>query len=350
MSFLAPVTSSQMSKHDKKLVRLIDQGARIDEIESQIQVVHKDKKSSINHTTVQTRSALFEALKSWRLELVDLLLRNGADPFRSLHVEWIPMLWCMSAYYSCIGVREHEQEELQIKMIEYGFSGTRKNMDFFYEKRIEKCLHYSLANCTANVSVLLYSYGANIAVVDDHGYTPLHYAVSVLNHNNCSNTGWHMKAFIDRTDDDDILWHFNTKCRKEKQRKYVCKQGGYTFFEFLLIDILPEMKQSLMVMSLNSKSETGSVFDILHDKKKSAVDFVQEVLIPDLWRRMVLMHGYIDTLCLGWCEKQKHDDAKKNHLRLLDENVLRMIIRAYESLFSHQDMIETLADVKIRQP
>jgi len=160
-----------------------------------------------------------------------------------------------------------------------------------------------------------------------------------------------MKAFIDRTNDDDILWHFNTKCRKEQQRNYVCKQGGYTFFEFLLIDILPEMKQSLMVMSLNSKSETRSVFEIgEHHKKKSAVDFVQKVLIPDLWRRMVLMHGYIDTLCLGWCEKQKHDDAKKNHLRLLDENVLRMILRAYESLFSHQDMIEVLADVKIRQP
>ena len=351
MSFLAPVTSSQMSKHDKKLVRLIDQGAHIDEIESQIQVVHKDKKSSINHTTVQTRSALFEALKSWRLDLVDLLLRNGADPFRSLHVEWIPMLWCMSAYYWHIGVREHDQEELQIKMIEYGFSDTRKNMDFFYEKRIEKCLHYSLANCTSNVSVLLYSYGANIAVVDDHGYTPLHYAVSVLDHNNGSNTACHMKAFIDRTDDNDILWHVNTKCRKEQQRKYVCKEGGYIFFEFLLIDILPQMKRTLLHMSLNSESETESARNILHHKKKkSAVDFVQKVLIPDLWRRMVLMHGYIDTLCLGWCGKQQHDDAKKNHLRLLDENVLRMILRAYESLFSHQDMIEILALAKTRQP
>jgi len=138
----------------------------------------------------------------------------------------------------------------------------------------------------------------------------------ILYHDNGLNTGCHMKAFIDRTDDDDILWHLNTKCRKDQQRKYVCKQGKYTFFEFLLIDILPQMKQSLLVMSTNSKTETGSVLEILHHKKKSAVNFVQKVLIPDLWRRMVLMHGYIDSLCLGWCEKQKHDDAKKNHLRL----------------------------------
>jgi len=349
MSFVAPalaiVTSSQMSKHDKMLLQLIDEEAPIAEIESQIQVVHQDKKSSINHTTVQTQSALFRALKSRRMELVDLLLRNGANPFRSMHAEWVPILWCMSIYYSYIGVREHEQEELQIKMIEYGFSDTRKNMDFFYEKRIEKCLHYSLANCTANVSVLLYNYGANIALVDDHGYTPLHYAVSQLDHDNVSNTGFNMKAFIDHIDDDDSLWHLNRKCRKNQYRKYTCKKGGYTFFEFLLIDILPQMNQSLLLMSTQSKPETGSVLEILHHNKKSAVNLVQNVLVPDLWRRMVLMHGYIDTLCLGWCEKQK-----KNHLCLLDENVLRMILRAYESLFSHQDMIEILADVKIKQP
>jgi len=347
MSFVAPplaeVMFSQMSKHDKMLLQLIDQEAPIAEIESQIQVVHIDKKSSINHTTVQTQSALFRALKTRRLELVDLLLRNGADPFRSMHAEWVPILWCMSAYYSCIHVREHEQEELQIKMIEYGFSNTRKNMDFFYEKRIEKCLHYSLAYCTANVSMLLYNYGANLALVDDHGYTPLHYAVSRFDNDNCSNTGWNMKAFIDRTDNDDSLWHLNTKCRKDQQRKYVCKQGGYTFFEFLLIDILPQMKQNLLLMSTQAEPETGSALEILHHNKKSAVKFVQDVFVPDLWRRMVLLHGYIDTLCLGWCEKQQ-----KNHLGLLDEHVLRMILRAYESLFSHQDMIEILADVKIK--
>ena len=91
MSFVAPVTSSQMSKHDKMLLRLIDQEAPITEIESQIQVVHKDKKSSINHTTVQTHCALFRALQSRRLELVDLLLRNGADPLpRQWLKHWLP--------------------------------------------------------------------------------------------------------------------------------------------------------------------------------------------------------------------------------------------------------------------
>jgi hypothetical protein len=339
---LAPVMSSQMSAQDKLLLRLIDQEAPIAEIELQIQVVHQDKKSSINHTTVQTQSALFRALKSRRLDLVDLLLRSGADAFRSKHAEWVPMLWCLSAYYSCLHVREREQEALQIKMIEYGFAKTKRNLDFFHDKRIENCLHYSLANCTANVSVMLYEYGADIARVDHHGYTPLHYAVSRLDHDNCPNTGWHMKAFIDRIDDDKSLWHLNTKCRKKQHRRYTCENGGYTFFEFLLIDILPQMEQSLELMSSMTKPEAGTVLDVLHQNKNSAVNFVQTVLVPDLWRQMVLTHGYIDTLCLGWCEKKQQDGENKNQLRLLDENILRMIIRMYESSFSNQDMIQIL--------
>jgi len=48
-----------MSRRDKRLIQSIDENAAIVKKLLQIQVVHLHNKSSVNHTTVQTQSALF---------------------------------------------------------------------------------------------------------------------------------------------------------------------------------------------------------------------------------------------------------------------------------------------------
>ena len=329
------------------------------QIITQIEKVCAHKMSSINHQTVQTHSALFMALRIRRLNIVEILLEKGADVYVGSNPEWIPIVFCLTAYSSSVAVNPEEQEAIQLKIIEYGFSENTvekmKNV-FWYSKNIEMCLHHSLSNCTANVSTLLFKYGAHLGHINSQGYTPLHYAISRLPHQGNKKAGEQMLIFFDRLKDDQILWNLNTNGKRKVPSTFLCRKGGFTFFEFLLLDILPVMKRILESSSSDKELEIESTGEMLviqqrlkemYYEKKISIDYTEDVFIPYLWYRMFLKNGYIETISCGWWGWKKYANGKINFLCLLDENVFRMILLFYENCFSHKEMLECIGSLKI---
>ena len=179
---------------------MIEKKTDCEKIKIQIEKVCAHKMSSINHQTVQTNCALFMALKIRRLKIVEILLEKGADVFVGSNPEWIPIVFCLTGYNSSVAVNPEEQEAMQLKIIEYGFAeNTLEKMKnaFWYIKNIEMCLHHSLSNCTANVSKLLFKYGAHVGHINAEGYTPLHYAISRLAYKGNKNASEQILIFLD---------------------------------------------------------------------------------------------------------------------------------------------------------
>ena len=355
---LASVVSTQMSSNDKSLIKMIEEKTDCEEITMQIEKVCAHKMSSINHVTTQTHCALFMALKIRRLKVIELLLERGADVFVGRNPEWIPLVFCLTSYHSSVAVNPKEQEAIQLKIIKYGFSeNTLEKMkgSFWRGKKIEMCLHHSLSNCTANVSTLLFKYGAYFGHINSQGYTPLHYAISRLPYQGNKNACEQMLIFLDGLKDDQILWILNTNGKRQVSSTFVCRKGGFTIFEFLLLDILPEMKRQLESRESDKEVQPRAIGTMgmiqerskqMYDERKIAITYTEDVFIPYLWHEMVLKNGYIEIVSCGWWGWKKKSNGKINYLHLLDESVFRMILLFYENCFSHKEMLACVGSLK----
>jgi len=116
---------------------LVDENEEIEKTCLDMKVNQSPNGSSINHNTVQNKYAAFTAMKFRSQELVRLLIQNIYDKFTICFAKWIHFDWCVMWYCFNAITCAKEQEEMLIKVFEYGFATTKRNMDFIFTKRIE---------------------------------------------------------------------------------------------------------------------------------------------------------------------------------------------------------------------